>query len=147
MWEPIADDLLARAVQLHSGKRKPLEHVLRLAGAAANDIESLVAVAVTSARQREESWAEVGRSAGVSAASARARWGGDQVPRLLERRAGSPSGTVGAVESLLNSASPPTWPELEKALLALGADAVTLERLRVTARADEAVVEQKDNEG
>ncbi|GHA78203.1 hypothetical protein ACIQRS_04465 [Streptomyces termitum] len=85
-WGPVTDDLLDRAIQLRSGRQKPLEDVLRLADAAASDIEALVAVAVNNARRQEESWEEIGRSAGMSAASARARWGGNRVRRLLRAR-------------------------------------------------------------
>ncbi|MGW8329888.1 hypothetical protein ACWGLE_18535 [Streptomyces sp. NPDC055897] len=88
-WDPIADDLLHHAFGLQAGRRLPLGHIVSLVDAASRDLECLMAVAISNARDRRESWVEIGGAEGRTAASARARWGGSQIERLLDSYRGT----------------------------------------------------------
>jgi hypothetical protein len=86
-WRVISRDLSARAWHLHSvGAELPLSEVLELTGRLRQDADCLAAVAVDEARQRGWAWREVAAEAALSEASARARWGGVRVPRLVAAR-------------------------------------------------------------
>ncbi len=85
-WHPIAHDLVTNALYLHGNKQLPLKDVLALAGNVGRDAECLAAVAVDAARNGGEGWSEIAVAAGRSEASARAKWGGSQVSRLVAAR-------------------------------------------------------------
>ncbi|MEU6313797.1 helix-turn-helix transcriptional regulator [Streptomyces sp. NPDC047014] len=85
-WHPITHDLVTNTLHLHRSKHLPLKDVCALAGDVAMDAECLVAVAVDAARSRGEEWSEIAAAAGCSEASARAKWGGSKVARLLSAR-------------------------------------------------------------
>lgn len=91
--EAIADDLYVRARQLcvaDSGELS-LAQTLELTGRLREDAECLAAVAVDTARQTGLAWAEVAAVAGVTEGSAKARWGGERIPRLVAARTPLPS--------------------------------------------------------
>ncbi|MYV71661.1 hypothetical protein GT043_38210 [Streptomyces sp. SID2131] len=85
-WHPIAHDLVTNALYLHGNKQLPLKDVLALADNVGRDAECLAAVAVDAARNGGEGWSEIAVAAGRSEASARAKWGGSQVSRLVAAR-------------------------------------------------------------
>ncbi|MFE3900618.1 hypothetical protein ACFXPY_09685 [Streptomyces sp. NPDC059153] len=85
-WHPIAHDLVTNALYLHGKKQLPLKDVLTLAGNVGRDAECLAAVAVDAARNGGDGWSEIAAAAGRSEASARAKWGGSQVSRLVAAR-------------------------------------------------------------
>jgi hypothetical protein len=91
-WQAISHDLSARAWHLHTvGAELPLPEVLELTGRLRQDADCLAAVAVDAARQRGWAWQEVASAAALSEASARARWGGVRVSRLVAGRVPLPS--------------------------------------------------------
>ncbi|MDK1349109.1 hypothetical protein QNO09_38880 [Streptomyces sp. 378] len=77
-----------RAWQLHTpaADQLPLEAVLELTAGLREDADCLAAVAVDAARHHGWAWGEVASAAGLSEASARARWGGVRVSRLVSAR-------------------------------------------------------------
>lgn len=87
-WHKIADDLAFRARQLNAtgADQLPLATVLEATELLRQDAECLAAVAVSSARLAGSPWKEVAGAIGLTEASARARWGGVRVPRLLSAR-------------------------------------------------------------
>ncbi|MFJ8697593.1 hypothetical protein [Streptomyces roseolilacinus] len=83
----ISHDLSARAWHLHTiGAELPLPEVLELTERLRQDADCLAAVAADAARQRGWAWQEVASAAALSEASARARWGGVRVSRLVAGR-------------------------------------------------------------
>ncbi|GGX36509.1 hypothetical protein GCM10010341_67610 [Streptomyces noursei] len=84
----ITRDLSSRAQQLHAAgtDRLPLGAVLEVTERVREDAECLAAVAVDSARRVGWAWRDVASAAGISEASARARWGGVRVSRLVSAR-------------------------------------------------------------
>lgn len=89
-WQPIAHDLVTSSLQLHGGQQLGLESIFILAGHIARDTECLAAVAVDVALRRGESWQDIATAAGVSRASATARWGGSRASDLLAARMPAP---------------------------------------------------------
>ncbi|MBM7166852.1 hypothetical protein JQK87_00095 [Streptomyces sp. G44] len=91
-WRSVTGELTSRVRQLHDvGSDEPaLATVLRLTACLREDAECLAAMAVDAARRRGWEWSEVATAAGLSAASARARWGGVRVRRLVAARAPLP---------------------------------------------------------
>jgi hypothetical protein len=88
-WQVITGDLFARTQQLLAGgsDQPALATALDLTARLRRDAECLAAVAVDSARCNGWTWTEVATAAGLSAAAARARWGGVRVQRLVSERA------------------------------------------------------------
>ncbi|WP_069628976.1 helix-turn-helix domain-containing protein [Streptomyces niveus] len=108
---------MTSSLQLYGGRQLGLESIFVLAGHIARDAECLTAVAVDSAVRRGESWQDVAAAAGVSRASATARWGGSRTsallaarvppPMILSASTDSPSGTSRAVPHPRSSGQAP----------------------------------------
>lgn len=88
-WQVITGDLLVRTQLLLAtdSDQSALATTLDLTARLREDAECLAAVAVDSARSEGWTWTEVATAAGLSEASARARWGGVRVQRLVSKRA------------------------------------------------------------
>ena len=89
-WQPIAHDLITTSLQLYGGQQLGLESIFILARHIAREAECLAAVAVDVALRRGESWQDIATAAGVSRASATARWGGSRASDLLAARMPTP---------------------------------------------------------
>ncbi|WP_416484298.1 helix-turn-helix domain-containing protein [Streptomyces sp. CL12] len=89
-WRPIAHDLVTNSLQLYGGQQMDLESIFVLAEHITRDTECLVAVAVDGAVRRGECWQDIAAAAGVSRASAVARWGGSRASDLLVERVPPP---------------------------------------------------------
>ncbi|MFB6634385.1 hypothetical protein ACFCWY_31280 [Streptomyces sp. NPDC056362] len=85
-WQPIAHDLVTNALYLRDHKQLALKDILELAGDVGRDAECLAAVAVDATRNQGSDWSEIAAAAGRTEASARAKWGGSQVSRLVAAR-------------------------------------------------------------
>jgi hypothetical protein len=84
----ITYDLSVCVWQLHAlgADQLPLAAVLELTARLREDADCLAAVAVYAARHHGWAWTEVASAAGLSEASARARWGGVRASRLVSAR-------------------------------------------------------------
>ncbi|MFE6774569.1 hypothetical protein [Streptomyces sp. NPDC057702] len=85
-WDAIVADLAARARELRAIHIEQLAAALELAEGIREDADCLAAVAVDAARHRGRTWGEIAPELGVSEASARARWGGVRVSRMVAAR-------------------------------------------------------------
>ncbi|SFY51988.1 helix-turn-helix domain-containing protein [Streptomyces sp. F-1] len=81
----VATDLVAQAEELHSLVHGdgPLASVFHLAGQAKESAGRLETAAAAVARAEGKEWSEIGAAAGITEASARARWGGAKAAKLL----------------------------------------------------------------
>lgn len=88
----IAHDLYVCAQQLNvvGADELPLAERLELAARLRQDADCLAAVTVDSARQTGLTWKDVASAAGLTEGSARARWGGERVSRLVAARTSLP---------------------------------------------------------
>ncbi|ELP66217.1 helix-turn-helix domain-containing protein [Streptomyces sp. WI04-05B] len=79
--------VLAQGLLAAEYDEQGLEDLLRRAGELTKEVEYYVCAAVHDARMSGAGWETVAEAASVSAATARARWGGKTVERRLELRA------------------------------------------------------------
>ncbi|MEV0281151.1 helix-turn-helix transcriptional regulator [Streptomyces sp. NPDC050610] len=91
LWgQGIAEDLQLLATRLacaESGPRASLRVLLRMSDQLEDELACYRAAAVHDARGGGSAWEDIAAAAGVSAQTARARWGEAKVRRLLARRA------------------------------------------------------------
>lgn len=131
-WQPIAHDLVTNSLQLYGGQQMDLESVFVLAKHIARDTECLVAVAIDSALRRGEGWQDIAAAAGVSRASAVARWGGPRASDLLVGRVPPPNliegggSAAGAVSAAQHVPRPRSSGQAARARQALGVALQTL---------------------